>query len=392
MAELKKIAFALDDFKPGSPGQQLLDRFLMGYTKDGVWTKPSNRLIAVSVPDEEWNEDLDQRVRKFGLRRTGSLREALQAADAVLVTGKAALGDANDVKLKFIVQRVPKGCPVFIYGAPGQDPGAAGALLKIAENRDVRICSGTTLRTASRLPELEISKGAKLKRALAIVPGEFPTADFLGLEAALPFSGIRSVPKKRREVGAELIETELRWMFNSINSWHSVEDVADSIDGEGWGRLAAAALSRSSSPQGISVTDGRTQDLSSTSTFAKLAKDARLIQVVEIDGYRTGVIAVNGVIGDIVIAVEKADGTIHSSKIHIPPEPARSDYDRLTATIDSYFSTGELPWPTFESFNQVNLIGLIRYHRQVFEERMKKPPSSPEPAPPPNEAAPSPKN
>jgi len=388
MATLKKIAFAIDDFKPGSPGQRLLDRFLIGFAANGAWTKPPNRLIAISIPDEEWNAELDRRVHEFGLRRTGSLKEALQDADGVVVAGKAAIGNANDVKNKFIVQHTPKGCPIFVYGALGQDPGATGSLFKIANNRGIPICSGTTLRTAWRLPELQLPAGAKLKRALAIVPGEFPTADFLGLEAALPFSGIRAVPTKRREVGAELIESELRWMFNSVNSWHTVEDVADRIDGEGWGNLAAAALSRSSSPLGTSVTDGRTQDLSSTSTFASMAKDARLIQMVEIDGYRTGIIVVNGVINDIVFAVETDDGTIKSAKIHIPPEPARSDFDRLAEALEGFFATGEPPWDANESFHQVNLLGLIRYHRQVFSSQKEKQAAKPSPDSPSKKAVP----
>ena len=92
MAELKKIAFVLDEFKLDSPAQHLLDRFLAGFHRDGKWTRPEDRLVAVSIPDEEWNAELDHRVKDFDLRRTKSLLEALQDADGVVVVGTVVGG------------------------------------------------------------------------------------------------------------------------------------------------------------------------------------------------------------------------------------------------------------------------------------------------------------
>lgn len=38
MRTLNKLAFLLEDFSPGSPAQHLVDRFLMGYARDGSST------------------------------------------------------------------------------------------------------------------------------------------------------------------------------------------------------------------------------------------------------------------------------------------------------------------------------------------------------------------
>ena len=51
---LRKIAFILEDFRIGSPGQQLLDRFLIGYSRDGEFRKILDAQIAVwLVPASE---------------------------------------------------------------------------------------------------------------------------------------------------------------------------------------------------------------------------------------------------------------------------------------------------------------------------------------------------
>src|SRR6266496_1674240 len=53
MRTLRKIAFLLDEFTTPSPAQQLLDRFLIGYPRDGVFHKIEgaqvSAYLAVSV-------------------------------------------------------------------------------------------------------------------------------------------------------------------------------------------------------------------------------------------------------------------------------------------------------------------------------------------------------
>lgn len=362
MAELKKIAFVLDEFALGTPAQHLLDRFLMGYHRDGKWIKPEDRLVAISIPEEKWDAELDRRVKDFDLRKTQSLVEALEGANGVVVAGKGVEGDANDLKLKFVIERVPEGCPVFIYGAGGSDANSTGKLMAIADGRNVPLAAGSTIPVTWRLPELQIEPGAKVKRALAVVHGDFPSAEYFGLEATLPITETRAVDVLKREVGAEIRRREKRWMFTGLETWDIREDIELMMKRDNWGGLLAAALSRSNSPQGKSVEDGRTQDLSSLSAFFELGKDLRMARIVEIDGYQSMIVVANGVVEDFTLAVEYADGKMASTQIYRPPGPARNDFDRLAETIEDLFETGKAPWSFVRTFQEVSLLGIMRLH------------------------------
>ena len=46
MRALNKLAFLLEDFSSGSPAQHLVDRFLMGYARDGEFHKPGPREVS----------------------------------------------------------------------------------------------------------------------------------------------------------------------------------------------------------------------------------------------------------------------------------------------------------------------------------------------------------
>lgn len=398
MAELKKIAFVLDEFELDSPAQHLLDRFLAGYHRDGKWVLPKDRLVAVSIPDEQWNGELDRRVKDFGLRRTASLVEALQGAHGVVVAGKGVEGEANDLKLRFVVDRAPKGSSVFIYGAAGFDPSSVGRLRETARARQVAIASGSTVPVTWRLPELRIERGAKIKRVLAIVHGDFPSADFFGLEATLQVTGRRAVETTQREVGPELIVTERRWMVTGVESFTWTPDIKMMLERGKWEPLLEAALSRSNSPQGKSVEDGRTQDITNVDAFTAMIEHGRLIRVVEIDGFQMVVVVANGAVKDFTMAFEDEEGKVFSTQIYRPPAPTRNDFDRLVQVIEGMFETGKAPWPFVRSYQHANLLSILRYQSKYwYQEDAVEPPVTVEGAlpngavPPSNDTPPKPR-
>ena len=55
MRPLRKIAFLLDDFGVPSAGQQILDRFLIGYPRDGVMRKVEAEVSAYVAVTAESN-------------------------------------------------------------------------------------------------------------------------------------------------------------------------------------------------------------------------------------------------------------------------------------------------------------------------------------------------
>jgi hypothetical protein len=135
-------------------------------------------------------------------------------------------------------------------------------------------------------------------------------------------SGIRTV---RRLEGAEV------WRAADADEWS-------------WS-LLAAAISRSNTVQGDPVRDGRTQDIVGLGLVRKLAEDPRGWIIEHRDGLRSAILVLDGVVADFSFAVRSRAGTITAAQLYRPPEPNRSEFDRLAAVIEDFFTGQVLPWP-----------------------------------------------
>jgi hypothetical protein len=67
MRRLSKVAFLIEEFTTPSPAQQLLDRFLIGYPKDGAIHKPPCETVAAHLMLSLGESDFDRRSEDFGL-------------------------------------------------------------------------------------------------------------------------------------------------------------------------------------------------------------------------------------------------------------------------------------------------------------------------------------
>src|SRR6185503_14543659 len=90
--------------------------------------------------------------------------------------------------------------------------------------------------------------------------------------------------------------------------------------------LLASALSRSDTPQGDPVADGRTQDLVGQGLVPRLANSPRCWSLRHRDGLHSVIAILNGVVADMNIAVETNTGTTYSWQLYRPPAPAEHHY------------------------------------------------------------------
>jgi len=109
--------------------------------------------------------------------------------------------------------------------------------------------------------------------------------------------------------------------------------------------LLAAALSRSHSPQGDPVLDGRTQDLVGLGLVPKLARNPRGWLLEHRDGLRSTILVLDGVVADFNFAVRGQDASIVSAQLFRAPAPAEQHFSRLAAVMEEFFRTGGAPWP-----------------------------------------------
>jgi hypothetical protein len=336
-----KLVFLLEEFAVPSPGQQLLDRFLIGYPRDGEFHRVQDCEIvlcvlgsaivgSVSAPGAslEIKDALQARVRDFGL----SLKtmESSASADAILVAWKGTGAIANEPLLRKTLQTVRAGARCFVHGTLANSGNAAQEMISLAATRHVELCAGTSMAVPFRLPEIEPHEGASISRALIVVQGAFPQAELDGLEGLLTFLESRSGGEIAIRT-IEFVQGNEIWTTAPLRPWAKP--------------LLAAAISRSNTIQGDPVKDGRPQDVVGLGLVQKLATHPRGWVLTHADGVQSGILVLEGALEDYNIAIEMKDKTMFSTQLYRPPRPMQEQFSRLAIEVEDFLVKGKSPWP-----------------------------------------------
>jgi hypothetical protein len=343
MKTLKKITFLIEEFAVRSPAQQLLDRFLIGYPRDGEIHHSEGCQVAVQLAGD--NAELDRRVKDFGLVRETDPAKATAGADALVVVPKDSGAAANENLIRTALENASKDSACFVYGALAASLDGARKLNELARARKIPLLAGTSLPITWRLPEVDLAEGAAVQEGLIVVQGEALAAELDGLEGLLPVL-------ERRRGG----ESGVR----SVRFWKG-PDFSDARERGLWSwKLLTAAISRSNSPQGNALKDGRTEDLSSLGLIEKLARDPRGWVIEHSDGVKSTVLVLDGVIADYNFAVLARDRTLVSAQIYRPPAPAEHHFSRLAAVMEDFFRSSKPPWSVDRSLLIAGLLEVFK--------------------------------
>ncbi len=342
MRELKRIAFLLEEFVLPSPAQQILDRFLIGFPAQGEF-RPSRVSVAVWA-DQSAGGLLQQRKDDFGLIIAQHPADALRDADAVVVAGSAkALGPSESLA-HTAIDMAPVGTPIFVSGLLAATYGIASELVRLAETRHCPLLAGTAVPFAFRLPEVAPPVRTRPKEGLIVVQGEFPAAELTGLEGLLPvLEGPQRRPWPIRRL--RYLEGDALWRAGEDGAWS-------------W-PLFQAAISRSHTPQGNAVLDGRTEDIVGLGLAPKLARHPRGWILEQADGLRSVLLVLDGVVADINFAVRYRTGDVFSAQLFRTPLPQQEEYSRLTAALFEFFGSQQPPWPLARGLEEVKAIAAM---------------------------------
>ncbi len=190
------------------------------------------------------------------------------------------------------------------------------------------------------------------------VPGKSPAAEEEGVDALLPML-------ERRRGGEAGVKTLLFLKGEAL--WQAARDQLWS-----WS-LLTAALSRSDSPQGDPVRDGRTQDLAALGLVPKLATDPRGWVMEHSDGLRSSVLLLEGVVGDANFALRPSGSDIISAQLYRPPKPGQHEFSRLAAVVEDFFVSGMPPWKIQRSLLAAGLREAFRRAAAQSGERLETP-------------------
>ena len=197
--------------------------------------------------------------------------------------------------------------------------------------------AGTAVRGAWLLPEIAIAKDTSLSKGLVVVQGEYPQAELEGLDALLPL--VWREGAKIRHVAR--LEGKDFWDVLKRDFWP----------------LVRSAISRSDSPQGDAVRDGRTQNVVGLGLLPTLVKSPRGWLIEHADGFQYVIAVMDGAVADYNVAVQTRAGGMVSAQVYRPPAPMEHHYSRLAAMLEGYFRTGVAPWPVEQNVLTAELMG-----------------------------------
>jgi hypothetical protein len=109
--------------------------------------------------------------------------------------------------------------------------------------------------------------------------------------------------------------------------------------------LLIAALSRSDSPQGLTLVDGRTQDLVGSGELRRLVKNPAAYFIQHNDGLRTTLLMLNGAVADFNFAARLQGLGAVSTQFFLSPVPNVTYSACLVDKIEETFRTGKAPYP-----------------------------------------------
>ena len=221
--------------------------------------------------------------------------------------------------------------PVYNDKHLSYDYVKAKKMVADAKRLNFPLMAGSGIPVTWRLPDLELEHGCVIEEALVIGCGPSDPMDYHVLES------LQCMIERRRggETGVAAVQ-----MLEGAAVWSALEKGR-------WSRqLLEAALSRCNSPQGLSVEDGRTQDLLGSGELQRLVEEPVAYLIEFRDGLQATLLMLNGAIAEYCFAarLEGSGGPV-SCQFFATPSPNVNYSASLVAKIDQMFRTGQAPIP-----------------------------------------------
>ncbi len=330
----------------------------MGYPRAGKFHGLEGLRVSACLLLNNNENSFGKRREDFSLTIKSNPEQAVRDADAIVIVPHGPGAVANDGLLRVALENAPEAAVCFVHGALASTLEKARQQAKLAETRKITLSAGTATAVTWRLPEMELPPGTPLAEALIVVQGRSLVAELNGLEGLLPVierrqggeAGIRSI---------RLIEGKKLWHAGDKGLWS-------------W-PLLAAAISRSDSPQGDPVTDGRTQDIVGLGLLPKLAREPRGWVLEHRDGLRSAILVLDGAVADFNFAVKARDGRIFSAQLYRPPPPSEHHFSQLASVMEDFFQSGKPPWPLERSLLIAGLLETFGRAATHLSERVETP-------------------
>jgi len=196
--------------------------------------------------------------------------------------------------------------------------------------------------------------GAHIEEAVMVGEGGSDPMDFHALEA------LQCMVERRQggETGVSAVQ-----MLTGDAAWKA-----------GWSRdLLSAALSRSDTPLGLTVKDGRTQDLTAPGVLESLVKEPAAYRIEYRDGLRATLLMLDGAVKDFNFAARVRGAGILSTQFLLTPVPNVTYSACLVSKIEQMFMTRRAPYPIERTLLTSGILESCLTSKKQNQQRLETP-------------------
>jgi hypothetical protein len=390
-----RLAVLGNTYHYGSCLQTITDRFLVGYPHEGDWHMPNVQVVSMYLEpkpgaftepafgpgrtaDAKSSPDVlsEGRSKEFGFRLCSNIPEALRcgtdkiAVDAVLVVleqGEYPRNDRDQIlypRFDFFQQCTQvfeaegRAVPYFNHESLSFSFQQAKSMITSAERLNFPLLAGSSLPVTWRMPDVDIPMNAQIEEAVMVGVGSFDGMDFDALEA------MQCMLERRKggETGVkavQLLEGDAVWAAGDSGRWSKL--------------LLSSALSRSDAPQGLTVLDGRPQDMAASGVLPQLVKNPKAYCIEYNDGTHATLLMIDGADADFTFAARIAGNGLVSTQFFISPTP-NVDYSAcLAAKIEEMYTTRKAPYPAQRTMLTSGMLEACLNSRFHLNQRIETP-------------------
>src|SRR5579859_5465772 len=373
----KRIAVVTTVYRYLTHAQHEGDRMLVGYPRNATWHRPDMKIVSLYVDQKPEGDLSEARAQEFRFRVYSTIAEALRcgtnklAVDAVMIIAEHGNYPRNEKgqilypRYEFFHQCVDvfekdgRSVPVFNDKHLSYSFEKAKWMVDASKRLGFPMLAGSSLPVTWRLPDMDLPLGCEIEDALMVGEGGSDAMDFHALE------GMQCMVERRKggETGVkavQMIEGEAVWKAGAQGRWSK--------------ELLTAALSRSDTPQGLTILDGRTQDLVANGELPKLVKNPAAYFIERSDGLRTTLLMLNGAIKDFNFAAKvKGMRGVQSTQFFLSPTPNVTYSACLVGKIEEMFVTGKAPYPVDRTLIVSGILEACLTSRLQGQKRLETP-------------------
>ena len=378
----------------GSELQTLADRFLVGYPHEGDWHMPNVQVVSMYVErrpsvesgagrqrtqggqraEEDRRPPVAQSVqqgppsgrreaaaapvesgpladlsgarsREFGFRLCANIPEALRCGgDHIAVDAVVSVVEQVDYprnrrgqilyprydffqQCAQVFEEEGRAVPYFNYGSLSFSFRDAQSMVTTAERLKFPLLAGSVLPVTWRLPDIDVPLGARIEDAVMV--GPFEGMEFDALEA------MQCMLERRKggETGVKAVQ-----LLEGDDVW--------AAESKCWSKeLLSSALSRSDAPLGLTLLDGRMQDMANSGVLPQLVKDPAAYCIEYNDGTRATLLMLVGADQDFTFSARVEGHGLIATQFFRSPTPNVTYSAGLAAKIEQMLITKSAPYP-----------------------------------------------